>query len=217
MNVYVWTSWELKNAYIGQYWWKPWANTIAYYPFISDILDHSWNNKDFSWSWYSFSNNTITVSSILIAPLVTPENTTWDRTIHIRMINPVSGSKYHFRYRNNDGTNWNIDWKDYENWDRPWASLKTSNTRYRNRPSSVSIWNKFLMTRTKTGTTMKLYLNWVLASTTSLWTDIWWWPTNTDSRLAPWTYWEIIVENRARTAQEISDYYEATKDNYQGG
>lgn len=52
---------ELKNAYIG-YLREPWANTIAYFPFENDTLDHSGNSVSLEWTnyltqatkWYSF-------------------------------------------------------------------------------------------------------------------------------------------------------------------
>lgn len=50
MNVYIWTSWDLKNAYIGEYR-VPWANTIVYYPLEKDWNDYSWNWHNLTWTW----------------------------------------------------------------------------------------------------------------------------------------------------------------------
>ena len=209
MNVYIWTD-----------QWSPWENTIAYYPFRDDILDHSWNNKNFTWtSWnYSFSNNTITISSDYLSwPLVTPEWTTWDRTISIWQIWPTAQNGGTFSFRQGSSwTDWYLKGVDAENWNRPWAALKPGSTRYRNRPSSVSIWSSFLMTWTKTGTTMKLYLNGVLVSTTTLNTATWNYAYSqpTWTRLYRWTYWEIIIEDKVRTDVEILNYYNSAKSNY---
>ena len=41
---------ELKNAYIGEWIWKPWANTLAYYPFSSNATDQT-GNTTLGWSW----------------------------------------------------------------------------------------------------------------------------------------------------------------------
>ena len=193
-------------------WWKPWDNTIAYYPFRSDILDHSWNNNNFTGSWYSFANNMITTTSELIWPIVTPENTIWDRTINI-WCNRNNTAGYSFRWSNN-WTDWYLNAKDGENWNRPWAWFKTSSW-YRNRPSASDLpdmWNVILMTWTKTGDTMKLYIDGVLTSTTTLNTSTrssaYW---ITKSSLSLWTFWEIIIEDRIRTPDEIEKYYNDTK------
>lgn len=51
MNVYIGTSGELKNAYIGEYIPRqPWANTIAYYPLESDGNDYSGNWHNLTWN-----------------------------------------------------------------------------------------------------------------------------------------------------------------------
>lgn len=44
------------------HWWQPWANTLAYYPLETDLLDHktSWtlyNLTAYNWSDYSFTTN----------------------------------------------------------------------------------------------------------------------------------------------------------------
>lgn len=203
------------NSYKKRLSWRPGVNTIAYYPFENDILDHSGNSKDFTGSWYSFANNMITTTSELTWPIVTPENTTWDRTINI-WCNRNNQAGYSFRW-SNDWTDWYLNAKDSENWNRPWASFKPWNW-YRNRPSASDLpemWDVILMTRTKTGTTMKLYINGVLTSTTTLNTatrsSVYW---ITKSSLSLWTYWEIIVEDIIWTDQEISDYYNYIKSKY---
>lgn len=58
---------KVKKIYMRQNWvenqvrpraWTPWANTLAYFPFENDILDHSWNSTVLSGSmtadtiWY---------------------------------------------------------------------------------------------------------------------------------------------------------------------
>lgn len=53
MGVYLYpsnTETELKNAYIGEWIWKPWANTLAYYPFSSNATDQT-GNTTLGWSW----------------------------------------------------------------------------------------------------------------------------------------------------------------------
>lgn len=219
---------KIQKIFIGSnqvrpHTWRPWANTVAYYPFTWDILDHSWNWKDLAlnaWSYSLFTNIiTIPSGSSLYWPLVTPEQTTWDRTINMRVINTSTSARNSFVYRwsrNPIASNWHMAWCDGENWNRPWVSLKpTTSTWYRNRPSSASVWAVFLMTWVKTWTTMKLYLNWAEVSSTTLWTDTWGWYTNTCTVLEAWTYWEIIIEDKVWTADEISKYYNNTRGKYQ--
>ena len=52
MGVYIWTGtpWPEPRT--------PWANTIAYFPFKDDILDHSWNGTSLTNTQY-FSKDTI--------------------------------------------------------------------------------------------------------------------------------------------------------------
>ena len=39
---------EVQNIYIGEYGWKPWSNTIAYWEF-------DWNLNDSSGNWYNLT------------------------------------------------------------------------------------------------------------------------------------------------------------------
>lgn len=50
MGVYLYpnnTETELKNAYIGEHVWQPWANTIGYYTMNNDILNHATTGSTF--------------------------------------------------------------------------------------------------------------------------------------------------------------------------
>jgi hypothetical protein len=78
------------------------------------------------------------------------------------------------------------------------------------------MWSIILMTWTKTGTTMKLYVNGVLTSTNSSLSTATWTSPNwiTKTYLDPWTYWEIIVEDKIWTDSEMADYFNTYKSNY---
>ena len=202
MGVYLWTD----QAYY------PNANTIAYYPLKSDILDHSGNGKDLSWTDYSFDGNFITVS-YLTWPQVTPENTTGDRTVSVWVNTSYDTCKYNFR-RTSGWPLGYVMWKDNENWNRPWASLYLNGWK-RCRPSSTSVWTIFLMTWTKTGTTMKLFLNWNLISTnSSLWTSTWTSSGTVEQSVGSGKYSEIIIEDVVWNAEKIADFFNRTKANY---
>lgn len=52
------------TCWVTAIWWQPWANTLAYYPFDTDILDHSSNSRALTWDtwtkwtiWYTFTSN----------------------------------------------------------------------------------------------------------------------------------------------------------------
>jgi hypothetical protein len=65
--------------------------------------------------------------------------------------------------------------------------------------------------------TQKLYINWQEVWTSSQTLDtqnslnIWW---RYASYYFDWKISEFIIENQARTAQEVADYYNQTKSNY---
>ena len=51
---------ELKNAYIGEYGWKPGVNTLAYYPLVSDFSNDWWT----IWNLTSNGTNTFVDDNI---------------------------------------------------------------------------------------------------------------------------------------------------------
>lgn len=45
-------------------WWKPWANTLAYYKFENNLNDSSWNSHTLTNSWtISYDNNSVVLAS----------------------------------------------------------------------------------------------------------------------------------------------------------
>lgn len=225
MWVYIWTSGELKNAYIGQGIWKPWSNTIAYRPFLSDLKDYSWNGHDFSIKdgTVSYSNNMVTISSRLRTANNDVPLSWYSGDFTILWYTQSSGStnnRFMFLYNPND--NWtssmfwiNTDWCtwNYVYWNNQWWTWVS----YYTTPTWIH-----LLTFVKTSSAQILYLDWteVARNTTNVfpvWTVSWmiamwlwrhaaWWGTGVRGNL--------IVENKARTVQEIADYYNITKWNY---
>ena len=213
-----------KQVYPAQ--WKPNANTIAYYPLTAEstVNDKSWNNKTmtnnrsvrfwtyvgvncwyFSWgsSWWYLSRSW---------SLVTGNN---PRTFSIW--------GYKTSATSSDATFWGM-------WGTGW---KTSFITYLENGSQFRVWwwdntltltttfpsNKWgLLIVTFNGTTQTAYLNGIsiwsnnvtynLANTiTTIWMS-----TNTwSTRPRTWYLSECIFENKARTAQEVSEYYNRTK------
>lgn len=194
---------------------QPWANTVAYYPLKSDILDHSGNNNNFTWGTYTFSDNFIDVTAKLTWPVTLPNGGTWPRTISMwTCVSSWDTRAFSYLPATSDGwPSCYISWRDTENGNRPWAWFYYYWWK-RNWPTSVSVWEKFLMTWVKEWATMKLYLNAVLVSTTNLKSSGTWNPPWPRAELNPWKYSEIIVEDQARDITMISEYYNLTKSNY---
>lgn len=233
MNVYVWTSWELKNAYIWEVkWWSPSSSTIAYYKFDSNLNDSSgnWHNLSlYTWSvtywttsgWWKYAH----FNQNTWANYRTYSGFNYDgqNTISI-WFNP-QGS---FSSANNAI----IEMRETSSYSfyRLWWTLKCAygiaaggDLAY-----SVSTNNRYNIIYTRNWTSAKWYVNWVLIGS---WTPGYSWRTNqtirfrvnqvADTNSSTYAnngyYSELIREWKEWTAQEISDYYEATKDNYQGG
>jgi len=219
-SIYVWTTpvkevfvWTTKVRPSG---WTPWANTLLYMPMTKDFKDKTGNNTiTNSWAtittvdgikcWY-FNSNRLTCSN-------TPLSTT-NQTISV-WLKTSSSSGWWIIWSNHSGIySWDLlivntskiywvymdpSWKDI--YASSWA---TSNT-----------WINVIVSW------KKIYLNWIdVTSNTQTWTSIttWYaytiWQQNSWALSYIWYMSELILENKARTAQEISDYYNSTKSNY---
>ena len=222
MNVYIRQN-ELQNAYIGEYqeWWQPWANTVAYYPLKSDFNDASWNGYNLYNSWGSITTfNGIDCAYYSGNSSVYSENSSvpvWEtRTINFRSYLPED--RYDivvFTWQWTYGRVWvgyTVDnsicvWAmtDFEVY---WMSWNTP------------IWWKWVnIVWVVEWYNVYLYINWELdtSGTRSV-------KSSSTTRLRVWgtggNEWfkgyvnEVIFEDKARTAQEIADYYNQTKSDY---
>lgn len=220
---------EPKKIYIrvDVQWWQPWANTIAYYPFDTDFNDVSWNNRNLtntggiittlSWvtcayydgssystySWYSLTNTARTMSMRINA-----------LTLNDKVVLDIK--KY----------NWNSYlwalavylWGSHiYAADLQWTELITTSTQ--------SINTRYYVTITQELSTVKLYVNWNLEWTKTNWPlynnsnipDGWWvsgqFRTDHIGKYSGYLS-KLILEDKVRTAQEVSDYYNQTKSLY---
>ena len=224
-------------------WWQPWANTIAYYPLETDTNDYSWNGRDgtnnwvtfsnwlwvfngssyvslWTWSWTNIQTNmTISVwfkwnwswskDNIIIAKAkyYMPNHSSWYYIITIHEVD-------------NYLCWWYYSWSDYNihpmNFrDTSWWSPTIWPTTQANKWYNVVITND--------GTTKKAYVDGVLyatenisstTSTVSIDTRIWSAEKYNYDSYFNWNISAVIFEDKIRTAQEVLDYYNATKDNY---
>lgn len=213
-------------------WWKPWENTLLYLPLNSTdtYLDKSWNNisttnsnvtfGDYYWveCWiFNWSN-----AHIQVTPFAIPNTI----TLLCRTRWPSNSSSYDTKIFDARSNPTITTWK-----------VPTS----RSEPNTYFAWLNNWWLSTGQG----IYDQWFLfAVTTWWWTgDIYaiWDNLNihssyscsinagTPSQINIWNEYNngasryyngwisnLILENKARTAQEVADYYNQTKSNYGG-
>ena len=229
---------KIQRIYIGTeqirpvYKREPWANTIAYYKFVSDVNDYSWNNYNLAWGG-TFSNNMITSTSTLYYNW---NSLFWqdyggDFTVMGRMdyTKSASDSNMYFicdkSYRPSlatndagDGWGWSI-YKGYSQSGYGWVTTPSSwghwSVTWIHHTALVRIWNTFYS-----------YWDWVQATDTLTMTGyIWAWNSNNEKwpRFASsgWqltfrtiTLWEVIMENRWWSSTEMLEYFKWTKKMY---
>lgn len=211
MAMYVYpsgTEKTIKNMYIGEYWWHPWANTIAYYPLTSDINDYSWNNRNLTQGTWTVTYNSNTNMAEIDGKL------TYSQALLPRSSDFTFWFWCYPNSWNNigDENSWwplwymvNMPWepkwnfKIWGSWKRLWWT------------STVS-WPCHLMV-TRSGSTFTLYVNWQPDSTITNSGTI---DSSNDFYIVSRPDWigAVIIESVARTATEVTDYYDQTKWNY---
>ena len=225
MNVYVWTD-ILKNAYIGEVW-TPWANTIAYYPLETNANDYSWNNRNLTNSWITFSDNVWVFNWSAVGKYA--DNSLWNSltrftySIYVYTTSIPSGMsggvynrcRFMFIYQWNSST---FDKALYlydsskiggYNYDENNSTEKIVNATW----ISTNTW--YHIAYTFDGTNIKIYKNWVLVDTKACDSCYTWYTSAT-----LWIGWnetnngwmktfngklsKVIIENKVRTAEEVS-------------
>ena len=222
-------GYKLQKIYIGQNqvrpdtWWKPWANTIAYYKFDWNLNDSSGNNRNLSMYTGSFSYTTTSWgakyvrfnSSAYTNTLSIPFNRTAYTISGWYTLDAVSSSYQKILLDMRADSNYRPRAYSYNNemvwvvsFEGRWATFVANSWYY-----IVTVYNNNVVTS---------YIN-----TNVEWTETYSWSAtsctlrlnrasdNTSSIYGNgWGISELIIENKARTAQEISDYYNQTKANY---
>lgn len=211
----------LKNAYIG-YVWTPWANTLAYFPFNDDLLDHSWN-------WVTLSNTSYLSKQALGYKWQFSQGNTWNNIYakftdwNAKFIsiwyNVISSSwnsgilgleKYWYVAYNPTHWNSSISWKIvvFANSSRTiWASVAWMSF---NAWHHLTIWfdgSKILIS--KDGEQVTLY-NW---SGYNFWNGVNIVGGGNNTNLQCLVS-EFICESECWSAAEISNYYNQTKSSY---
>ena len=235
-SAYVGTT-PVKEIYVGTTkvrpsGWQPWANTVAYRPLNSTttVNDQSWNNYNLTQTWGSFGTysgvdcfyngwSTTGYFNLTSAPLIPSGNAS--RTISLWTNFSSLWSRYVLSYWSQNGTWRGLNLQttsSYSFVNIIWKTLRWPN---------ISIGVRYLHTITTEWNEIKYYVNWVLQATNTDTTI----NTNAITSSLPfrlmrvnnststsyqtrWYLSEVIIENKARTEQEIQDYYNQIKSNY---
>jgi hypothetical protein len=247
MNVYLYpsnTETPLKNAYIGEYkGFVPWANTLAYYPLETDTNDYSWNNRNWTNNWVTFSNWVWVFNGSSYVSLWTWSwtkiqtnmtisvwfkwNWSWSRdncVVGKMMYAPTSYNQAYYWITVHEEDRYLCIWTyTGSDWNMHPLNFRTTSG------WSPTLWpvtqsNKWYHTvLTVNWTTKKAYIDWVLVATeTSASTSS---TVSIDTRIGSfvrynydsyfnWNISAVIFEDKTRSAQEVSDYYNLTKSNY---
>lgn len=216
-------------------WWTPWANTLLYLPLESDVVDRSWNsvstsssNVSFTTTWGVVSANIprnwyITIPDTYITTSLT------EKTISMWLYVWATQTTYRrwIVWLLKEGYSWNsiafientTKISSYLQWVSIWIDTPVN-------IYPANQWFNCIIT-TKDGTNNnKIYINWQQVvqwnGTSTAWGNM---ASSVNNRVVLfWTdgssEWldgsarEAIFESKARTVQEISDYYNLTKWNY---
>lgn len=185
-------------------WWQPWVNTIAYYPLSANTNDQL-NTYNLTNSWITFGTLWwVTCANFDGSTTSAIGNFysywTWDLTASVWGY-PTSNSQWV----------WWCIWAsslvmNSNNWYVDWTSAPTPLNQWTNIVFTITWWK------------LKIYSNGTLYLDTSFSNNVTWdlyiGKDNLNRfKLYGWIS-ELIFEDVARTAQEVSDYYNQTKANY---
>mgnify|MGYP002522910414 CR=1 FL=1 len=204
--------------------WKPWANTIAYYPLKENANDYSWNSRNLTNSWITFGENNWvdcgyfsgSACAYLSSSLFT-WNPSFTVSFYAKMI---SADRYYWRSYwfvgtgNSNYSFWNFvqsstNWSKLSVW--WWSNDKVTTYTVDNN------WHHIVFTYSSWSWTVYVDGTSVYTGTRS--------PNIQDYRTVIWAnpnladgfygYMnEFIFEDKVRTTTEISNYYNNTKANY---
>ena len=203
----------------GWGWRQPWANTIAYYPFDTDYVDASGNSPTATAQntviWEYWGVNCLNFnSSYAYVNWINNLNLESEYTMCVRVyVNNKVGINYYW----------------IANWWWSWFEVYSNNTWYirrwntTNQQSAVSwVWSGWhLLAQVWTvGGAWYLVVDWVWTTLIASWLVATWNQTNQLNIWALAGAWmianqgyvsKLIIENKARTQQEMLDYYNQNK------
>ncbi len=206
--------------------WQPWANTLLYFPLENDAIDVV-NNVSLTSSW---TTNYTTVGGVTSAEF-TQSNYLYNNSVNIIPQWDVAKTFSVWAYIKWHNTSWGAilaiwgsgAWETFWLWqyenDNDIIMSRSYSTSNRYTPT-LNTWINFVMTYDNSVWT--LYVNWQSQVTWNTTAPTSWnsfyisqhiWQTPTYYTFY-WNLSNVILEDKERTAQEVSDYYNSTKSNY---
>lgn len=236
-----WAESDGKHYFIystsGGWWWQPWVNTIAYYPLtststVNDMSGNGYNMtlhnnpifwtsywvdcmksywSDWVWGWNWLYTTSLSTSSL------------WN-SFSIWCWALLEASSFIGVISETSTPSWNWLWIVLEN-----ASVKSerllNNTINRIRYSwtiTKNVWHYILTTYDNWA--WNIYYDWQLVATwiynigsapyIAIWVYLLEWTPTWNNYACNWYISNVILENKVRTAQEVSDYFDQTKWDY---
>ena len=215
----------LKNFY--KQWWQPWANTLLYCPLNSTdtYTDQSWNNIQTTSSWVSFWTYVwvdcayfdFNWNHKIWIPAIAWTFTYMTMSVWSYMTNNKAVTQIFMIEWNNTNLSlqpssiWQLQSQTYDGTDHFITDGNGLNAWHHN----LVVWDN--------GTSY-FYVDWQLiwsdsgSSITDMYISdgaLWWHSQGNNSIFAYWWYLsEAILEDKARTATEIQDYFNQTKSLY---
>ena len=221
----------INMVYKKKKWWKPWANTIAYYKLDGDntVNECSWKDKVLTNLWIIFgeyqwvdcayfdgnSHYLYNNSSYWLTP-----NTSFTASVRVYYIMRNDWTNDIWYYWAWSNAVWIWGWWNYGSnrwlfWVLPW----TNNMSTTQLPQNV--WSNLIYVYDNSNSTVKVYKNTELfisdTGTTSTLSDqrlvLWSWD-NGSAAYWKWGMSEFIIEKWIWSEQDRANYYNLTKANY---
>lgn len=222
---------KIKKVYLGQRqiypddeWWQPGENTYAYYPLTANANDMSGNNRNIAISWASSygSDGAVFISTNhnwLLIPFNITRWGTWTISVYVKLtpLSNANDSKIMDLYTSSNRISCQVNnMSNVENAGK-YVYRKNNLTNYWT--YAYTGWTWIHVCLTINNWTVKNYVNWTLqwtvsCSGTTTYFRFWNEYNHAADRHLYWNIKEIIIENRTRTDQEVTDYFNQTKENY---
>ena len=216
--------WFTATCDVDGWWWQPWANTVCYFPLDTDFEDTvtwtalTWYNSATIWTLWTVSCLDLTSSnSYLDWTISTLPQWGQARTNMFWVYYPSYWNYpayWYWSWVNTQG-DWvfKMDQSEWPVWSQYWKALICW-------AGTVSTWQWYHIAITVNGSTeQKMYINWVYKVSTAWsvntnWTTLYLGKAPWGNNYLNWYLSKFIIEDKVRTAQEISDYFDLTKWDY---
>ena len=207
--------------------WKPWANTLIYYPLNWNANDLSWNGKNgtasnITWdSWWDGGCAYFNWNSYINIPALT-NTTTRTYSFWVKCASNAGGD-FLFTWDNSDknltfmASSWKINTQIWKSW--IWSPTRWITNNYSNATVWDNTWHHIVVTINSNVYTT--YIDGVQdnSCTWSYWTTpisvnkMWMHPNWSSDKYTGYID-NVIIESRCWSADDVSNYYNRSKSNY---